>query len=189
MKIFRLRSKLMLSILAMLVFVLIFTSAVFAYTLLGLKWRTNQTGLDYDHLTTSWRSVCYYSRSTWNWARSNMYIYYDAYSQNDVAVNYYAVSWTGMTSISRYWLNGWYFAQADVYINTKYCDPTYRSYYPTSNRYDGQSTMTHELGHFVGLGHSYYPTTMYAYGSPGTTYKRDLHYDDILGIQAIYGVK
>lgn len=54
--------------------------------------------------------------------------------------------------------------------------------------YDLQNTLAHEAGHFLGLAHSDEPeATMYARAAPHETKKRDLHLDDLQGIQAIYG--
>lgn len=52
---------------------------------------------------------------------------------------------------------------------------------------DLQSTMTHEIGHSVGLAHSLEPgATMSPFGDPGTTHKRSLTQDDIDGLCALY---
>lgn len=164
-------------------------SLAYAYTLLDYKWRTHQTGLDYDHLSSGWKSVVYNSRTAWNNAGADMEIYYSSISQNDIAVRYYDTNWTGLTKYWGYWAGRWYFSEVDVYLNTKYVDPTYGSLLPARDRVDGQSTGTHELGHLVGLDHSGYGTTMYAYSESGTIWKRSLHSDDIAGVKAIYGLK
>lgn len=53
---------------------------------------------------------------------------------------------------------------------------------------DLQNVMTHEAGHFLGLGHSPEPTaTMSARATIGETIKRDLHLDDRAGICTVYG--
>lgn len=53
-------------------------------------------------------------------------------------------------------------------------------------RFDVQSVLTHEIGHFFGLDHSSDPqATMSAQSSPGDTSKRVLSEDDRLGIAAL----
>lgn len=53
---------------------------------------------------------------------------------------------------------------------------------------DVQDFLTHEAGHYLGMGHSADTgATMYATGSLGETLKRSLNADDIAGVRAIYG--
>lgn len=68
-----------------------------------------------------------------------------------------------------------------------------------SPEHDVQSTLTHELGHFIGLDHtqpdtftgspdeSWQDTTMYARTLPGQIIKQTLERDDINGLLAAYG--
>ena len=52
---------------------------------------------------------------------------------------------------------------------------------------DIQNTLTHEVGHFIGLDHTPVPdATMYAKADLGETKKRTLHQDDIDGLCTIY---
>lgn len=52
---------------------------------------------------------------------------------------------------------------------------------------DVQSTLTHEIGHMVGLDHSPAPeATMAPYGEPGSIGKRTLHEDDVNGLCDVY---
>jgi len=54
---------------------------------------------------------------------------------------------------------------------------------------DVRNTLTHEVGHFIGLDHSANPdTTMYATAREGEVDKRDLHPGDIEGLCTIYPV-
>lgn len=59
------------------------------------------------------------------------------------------------------------------------------------NKYDVQSVMAHEFGHWLTLGDLYNSSdswkTMYGIGAPGATYQRTLEPDDANGIRAIYG--
>ncbi len=58
---------------------------------------------------------------------------------------------------------------------------------PTLARTDVENTVTHELGHVLGLDHSKHPdATMYYSASPGDTTKRTLSPDDITGLCAVY---
>jgi hypothetical protein len=60
---------------------------------------------------------------------------------------------------------------------------------PGNPAYDLRSTMTHELGHCLGLDHTdVADATMFAAGEAGATWKRTLHPDDIEGLCAIYPV-
>lgn len=54
--------------------------------------------------------------------------------------------------------------------------------------YDIQNVLTHELGHFLGLGEDYddHSATMYAYSLPGEINKRDLNDRDTLTIDHLY---
>jgi hypothetical protein len=56
------------------------------------------------------------------------------------------------------------------------------------NQIDYESVACHEFGHNLGLGHSTYnQATMYAYMNYGDDSKRDLYFDDIDGIEYLYG--
>lgn len=59
------------------------------------------------------------------------------------------------------------------------------------DKFDFGSTVTHEIGHGVGMGHApavedCIDETMYPYGSPDDTAGRFLHDGDITGIQKLY---
>jgi hypothetical protein len=57
-----------------------------------------------------------------------------------------------------------------------------------TRRYDLQNVLTHELGHWFGLGDDYVDTeaTMYGYIEPLETKKRDLSNDDLTQVQVAY---
>ena len=55
------------------------------------------------------------------------------------------------------------------------------------NTHDIQNTLTHEIGHFLGLEHADIPeATMYASAVIGETSKRELHSDDMMGMRSLY---
>ena len=58
-------------------------------------------------------------------------------------------------------------------------------------KYDVQDIVTHEAGHFIGMGHQVIPVdgeaTMYAMADPNEYNKRTLHAEDLLGLRAAYG--
>ncbi len=58
---------------------------------------------------------------------------------------------------------------------------------PGGDTFEVEDVLTHELGHFVGLGHSEVVEATMAAGSlPGETFHMDLHADDIEGLCTIY---
>jgi len=58
---------------------------------------------------------------------------------------------------------------------------------PSAAQTDIENTVTHELGHVLGLDHSFLAqATMYFSSGSGDFQKRDLHQDDIAGLCAIY---
>lgn len=75
---------------------------------------------------------------------------------------------------------------ADVEINSELYTQNVGD--PVQAHYaDLKNTLTHEVGHFVGMDHSELAdATMYASASLGETTKRELHADDIEGVCATY---
>jgi hypothetical protein len=75
---------------------------------------------------------------------------------------------------------------ADIEVNTEFYAYS-ASPDPQPNHVDLRNTMTHEVGHFVGLDHTpISEATMYASAAEGETKKRTLEQDDIDGICHIY---
>jgi hypothetical protein len=75
---------------------------------------------------------------------------------------------------------------ADMEINTFGAKVTLTDPVPADG-YDFASIVTHESGHFLGLAHSGDEhATMFAQYQPGSTTKRELAPDDVLGICAAY---
>ena len=86
--------------------------------------------------------------------------------------------------------HGWYFtcatpAQPGTCAQRGDCCTTYGQ--PDCFGMDLENTVTHEVGHFLGLAHSGVATsTMFATTAPRETSKRDLAADDAAGVCAIY---
>lgn len=79
-------------------------------------------------------------------------------------------------------------ADADIQVNTElYTYST--STQPRANHVDLQNTLTHEVGHFIGLDHSdISAATMFSTAPIGEITKRSLHPDDINGICSTYPI-
>lgn len=75
---------------------------------------------------------------------------------------------------------------ASIHVNTEFYAFSLGEV-PLPNHVDLRNTMTHEVGHFVGLDHSDLPeATMFSTAPVGEITKRTLHPDDIRGICAAY---
>ncbi len=81
--------------------------------------------------------------------------------------------------------HGWYFT---CFSGTQpQACTTYGQSTPDCAYIDLQNTVTHEVGHFIGLAHSSVAgSTMIATTGPRETSKRDLAADDVAGVCAIY---
>lgn len=80
-------------------------------------------------------------------------------------------------------------ADADIEINSDTYDFTHlnKGQPGKTSKVDLLNTLTHEIGHFVGLDHPNLPAaTMYGMAPTGEVKKRTLHQDDINGLCAIY---
>lgn len=103
-----------------------------------------------------------------------------------------------LTSVTYDLLNG-EIVDADIEMNgANFNFATNDVYLPTANLHDLQNTLTHEVGHFLGLDHAderthvfdgdtYRDATMFASTPPGELSKRELSTDDIAGACSIYG--
>ncbi len=79
-------------------------------------------------------------------------------------------------------------ADADIQVNTEFYQFSAGND-PQPNHVDVQNTLTHEVGHFIGLDHSKKPeATMFATAPVGETSKRSLDADDIHGVCATYPI-
>ena len=73
--------------------------------------------------------------------------------------------------------------EADIALNTSVAFSTSGE----AGKYDIQSVLTHEAGHFLGLDHAgLLSSVMTAYGTPSQLDQRTLAYDDMAGVTEIY---
>jgi MYXO-CTERM domain-containing protein len=75
--------------------------------------------------------------------------------------------------------------EADIVLNGH--DSWTTSPAPGDAAFDIQNVLTHEVGHFLGMGHepAIPEATMYPYTPAGETSKRQLHPDDVAGVSAL----
>jgi len=94
-----------------------------------------------------------------------------------------APSVLALTTVT-YGIDNGYIYDVDIEVNTSNGAITITD---TDVRYDLESIITHEVGHFLGLAHSNDGTaTMFAYYGGGSTSLRTLKPDDQAGVCAIY---
>ncbi len=114
----------------------------------------------------------------------------DAPSQGEILVGFVMDGWTGpedspgITRLSYNAATGELVA-ALVLLNAE----SYQWSTDGSVGMDVQNVVAHEAGHALGMGHSIQveEATMYPRTKEGETSKRDLHPDDMAGIQVLYG--
>lgn len=146
--------------------------APFVYA--GSKW--GYTYLTYHHnnytadLPVSVTRTAF-RRSFDRWSAVSPLVFTEAAGTADIMIDF--LSWTDPV----YGAYGYFPPNGDIYFDEA------DTWYATGPLHDLESYAMHEIGHALGLEHSYYGTVMYAYDA----YQRDLGLDDIQGIQAIYG--
>lgn len=138
--------------------------------------------------------------NTWNAAGASLSFRYGGAHTNTTSSfdssNQILWETTGSTYLaaSYNWFEGSEMLECDIVFNDSYTWST--SSPPTAGAYDIQSIALHELGHWLNLRDLYgsigdgeydEAKVMYGYGNSGET-KRNLHPDDVAGIQWIYGV-
>jgi len=105
---------------------------------------------------------------------------------------YNVVSWgyyyyPGVIAVTYIWYSGSQMVETDCRMNTYFK----WSLTGEAGKMDVQNIMTHEFGHWCGLGDLYsdvdYWLTMYGYANYGEMYKRTLGLGDINGLEAVYG--
>lgn len=167
-------------------FLLLFclSSTASAYTT-KYYWDPGNVGytIDYTSFPSSYQNSIHAAASSWTNACPNFRYYWSANSDNKI---YYQSIGNPLGTCSIYVYSGTNrLSKWIIKINS---DKSWSTSDPCpADKYDIQSTLTHELGHGVGLGHSSVSTaTMLETGFPGTTWKRILDPDDIDGINAIY---
>lgn len=105
-------------------------------------------------------------------------------SQNrDAVANANAVTFTWTRNSKPASQPYWTIEETDIIVSSKKQWDTNGD----SNSLDLQSTLTHEMGHAHGLGHSsVIGATMFSGGAPGRADRRALTADDIAGIRSLY---
>lgn len=162
-------------------------------------WPRCRVYVNYQLLPDPWKAAAYQARMEWNNAgRSNMYFTFaDASGANRIVAADLG-SRFGMASTVVEPTPQWSSAnmtKATTTINTWHSWSV--DGVPGSTQIDLQSTLTHELGHWVMEKDDYLITpqqwwpwaTMHGLSSYGATYKRTLAAEDIDGIRWTYGAK
>jgi len=118
--------------------------------------------------------------------------YSEALGENNINIVMWTNPWPNVYSPSAYALTSVTYdpstgriADADIEVNDEFWDYSIGPSNPET--VDVQNMMTHEVGHFIGLDHTFdATTTMFGRADLGEISKRDLAQDDIDGMCAIY---
>lgn len=154
----------------------------------GPKWYQNPWTTKYVDMDTYARNsaenqAMYSAMGSWSNAGARFAFVDDSQSGN--YISYYRDCNTSTLAYNYIDTNKFgYISHTHIKVNT--CKPWATNGDP--NRYDFESVMTHELGHALRLYHTgFYDATMYETTQKGSTKKRSLYWDDINGIQDMYG--
>jgi hypothetical protein len=171
------------------------------YVLLGFHWYTaakyyinpsNKYGFSADAVVSAITASAY----TWDSQTSkDVFSYQGIVSGKNapkpgVYDGYNVIGWgnyrAGVIAVTYIWYAGDTIVETDTRLNSLYK----WSLTGEAGKFDVQDIMTHELGHWCGLGDLYsdadYWLTMYGYADYGETYKRTLGIGDINGLLAVY---
>jgi hypothetical protein len=175
-----------LFVMLMIVYVLIASTPVSAYSYSGYKWLGTSTSYTWgSSIPSDWKSLVNDAANAWNTAGSKFRFSESSWTLNKIYKT--KLGTAGPIAQATTWslLKIIYLAKID--FNSDYTWSTSGQ----SGSYDVQNIATHELGHWLQLndlyGGSDSEKTMYGYASKGETKKRSLETDDKNGIKYIYG--
>lgn len=179
-----------------------FATSLWAYSLIGPIWSgtttpywintSNRDGLSDSALETAVRS----GADVWNSTNQNTYFdatYAGPTSRSTVTLNNYNDVFfrNGRSGNAIATTYTWYIGSEIVEADIAFWDKKWRFFTGTSDCSGGfyvEDIITHEMGHFYGLGHSGdVNATMYPSASYCSQEFRSLDSDDVDGIEALYG--
>src|SRR5690606_38404220 len=164
---------------------------VHAYSWSGCKWPTNNPVYDGHTLTSAWNSAVSNGRNQWNNdPSSSLNISRNDTSNNDVTLG----ATGGQAAVTTRTCSSGTIIDADIVFNSSFT--WYTGTGSPGSAWDAWSVATHEIGHFIGFGHTQYadlclgsestrPTMCDGYAA-GKTYKRDIEFDDRNGLNVVY---
>jgi hypothetical protein len=158
-----------------------------AYQYNGYKWSYNPTIKKDSTIPSSWSSAISSATSAWNNAGAKFTFYLGQTAVNNKLI-YGPMSPTSTLGLTTPNANNGYFSSCITTFNSN--DPWSTASNGETGKYDVQSCVTHELGHWLSLDHSSdTQATMYYSMAANEIKKRSLESDDISGIKSIYGTK